>query len=156
MADKCKSCKRELFWTYGTAPRYRYCRATPKCSAAASAKIKKREDWSLKGWTEISCECCGQDFVTTGGISLNVTGGILSTRSRFCSDQCRVKASNERNNSKRERVEHKNIRCGSCGEKFQPVRSTAKFCSAKCRVAANRAKSAKTKSTKKKRARSKL
>jgi hypothetical protein len=41
--------------------------------------------------------------------------------------------------------------CEHCGEEFKSVRSDAKFCSPKCRVAANRAKSAKDKSTTKRR-----
>jgi hypothetical protein len=151
--NKCKSCKRDLYWTYGTATRYRFCRATPKCSKLATAEIKKRYKlWELEGWTEISCDRCGQDFVTTGGF--NSSGGVMKTRRRFCSDQCRKSSSNERNNSKREHVEHDEIGCSHCGEKFQPVRSTAKFCSPKCRVAANRAKNAKIKSTAKRRVKS--
>ena len=45
--------------------------------------------------------------------------------------------------------------CKHCGDKFTPKRSTAKYCSAKCRVAGNRAKTAKKKSAKKRRVRAK-
>jgi hypothetical protein len=43
--------------------------------------------------------------------------------------------------------------CKNCGVAFKAKRSDAKFCSPKCRVTANRAKSAKTKATKKRRPR---
>jgi hypothetical protein len=45
--------------------------------------------------------------------------------------------------------------CEQCGEKFRAKRSDAKYCSPRYRVAAKRAKSAKTKTTKKRRVRAK-
>jgi hypothetical protein len=37
-------------------------------------------------------------------------------------------------------VPHDPRPCGHCGETFQPERTTARYCSTRCRVAANRAK----------------
>ena len=51
-------------------------------------------------------------------------------RRRFCSDHCRV-----RDNA---RVKLSARSCDSCGEMFQPLRSTARFCSTACRVRAHR------------------
>jgi hypothetical protein len=71
----------------------------------------------------------------------------------YCSQKCYMRRYRE--HSPTPKVEHTEIPCSHCGNKFLPARSTAKFCSARCRVAANRAKSAKKKSVKKRRVRAK-
>jgi hypothetical protein len=78
---------------------------------------------------------------------------LLLGGSKYCSRACYMAAYRTRH--PKLKVEHKNIHCGNCGHWFMPQRSTAKFCSDRCRVAASRAKSVKNKSTKKMRVRAK-
>ena len=89
------------------------------------------------------CEHCGCQCLVSS----------FSGPSPYCSKSCSRAA--HRALRPKPKVDHKNIRCGHCGHWFMPTRSTAKFCSAKCRVAANRTKAAKKKTTKKRRVRAK-
>jgi hypothetical protein len=72
---------------------------------------------------------------------------------RFCSRQCRLGASVSRRTSRR-RIEHSKrqqaawlaamagtgeVTCSECGSLFAPVRSTGRYCSARCRLRAYRA-----------------
>ena len=62
-------------------------------------------------------------------------------RNQYCSDQCRDDL-NRRWQAERKRDQRSEQRtprpCDQCGESFTPKRSDAKFCSARCRVAAHR------------------
>ena len=55
---------------------------------------------------------------------------------KFCSDDCRSVRKTRRQAERRER--DRTRRCDCCGQAFESQRSTAKFCSAKCRVHAAR------------------
>jgi hypothetical protein len=55
----------------------------------------------------------------------------------YCSVGCKTKARRQRRAEARE--PKKPVKCAECGERFTPQRSTARYCSPRCRVAAHRA-----------------
>jgi hypothetical protein len=76
------------------------------------------------------CRVCSQDFYGTGGV---VT----------CSERCalvRRNATRTRAAAPRPHVVHQPRTCDYCGQKFEPTRSDAQFCSVRCRVASHRLK----------------
>lgn len=98
------------------------------------------------------CPCCGEPFAARLRITSrnNMFGPFDKERNgstetiwphEACS-WCREDALNRERvarHRERHRVEKQPIACAHCGESFLPQRSTATFCSTKCRVAANRA-----------------
>jgi hypothetical protein len=95
-------------------------------------------------WNE-PCECrvCGQTF-----FQAHVTWRSKRQGS-FCSDTCmdkwrRMKRVEQRKQDSARRAEARTNRtCEVCGEPIEAARSTKRFCSTKCRVAAHRAASSK-------------
>jgi hypothetical protein len=55
----------------------------------------------------------------------------------YCSPECKTEARRQRRADERE--PKRPIKCAECGERFTPIRSTARFCSTRCRMAAHRA-----------------
>jgi hypothetical protein len=58
----------------------------------------------------------------------------------YCSVGCKAEVQRQRRAEARK--PKKPIRCAQCNERFTPRRSTARYCSARCRVAAHRAQEA--------------
>lgn len=58
----------------------------------------------------------------------------LGGQRRYCSDECRIQSTDRVGRSQK-----KQTKCKQCGNTFAASRSDAKYCSAKCRVAWNRA-----------------
>ena len=73
------------------------------------------------------CALCAQRFLGRGD---------AYSAPFYCSSACKTEARRQRRAE--ERDPNKPIRCEACGERFAPQRSTARFCSARCRVAAHR------------------
>ena len=136
----CKTCKHEYRHSRTTGGDF-FCRRTRKCAKANSRREKKADRfWPLHGWCEIACEWCEQEFVTT-----------REHVAKYCSEECQLEAANDRHSGRYTKIERATAACDCCGDDFEQARSDAKYCSPRCRVAGNRAKAAKTKSTKKRR-----
>ena len=75
-----------------------------------------------------TCRTCEQDFYGRG---FNWDAPF------YCSVGCKTKA--RRLVRAEAREPKKRIKCAQCGERFTPIRSTARFCSTRCRMAAHRA-----------------
>jgi len=88
-------------------------------------------------WTRECPECDGKFILLrTAGKKTFGRGGAIRCQG------CQQKAVREQwKRYKRRQRNHqpKPVACAHCGEEFTPKRSTATFCSAKCRVAAHRA-----------------
>jgi hypothetical protein len=122
---------------------YRYFEVRPKRGKWEEVILGKRFSFETEEFVQLkpadkigACKQCGAKYLS---------------EAPFCSGACYQADYRDRH----PKAKTGPIHCDHCGEDFQPVRSTARFCSVNCRVAANRAKSAKTKSTKKKRVRAK-
>ena len=99
-----------------------------------------------------SCATCGQEYANR--IRVRHQNGLFPLDPQRNSSiehradgsdcaECRKREQNRRRVAafrERNRTGKSLIACEHCGELFMPQRSTAKFCSAKCRVAASRAK----------------
>jgi hypothetical protein len=57
----------------------------------------------------------------------------------YCSPACKTEARRRKRAEARKPIQRKPIRCEACGDRFTPIRSTARFCSTRCRMAAHRA-----------------
>ena len=66
-----------------------------------------------------------------------VCGRITPQGRRYCTERHRLDAWNARRRDARA-VKRETVTCAKCGTVFEPKRSTATFCSVKCRVAAHR------------------
>jgi hypothetical protein len=77
------------------------------------------------------CHECGCDIVIDP--TSNRHPRLLCSK---CRVECRQKTFQEFRD--RNKVEHSERPCEHCGKNFSPIRSTAKFCSTKCRVYAAR------------------
>lgn len=64
--------------------------------------------------------------------------------SRYCSDECRQRARNERRRADSELARHR--RCVQCGQPFRSSRKDTRYCSARCRVAGHRQRQAQERS----------
>jgi len=115
---------------------------------------KDRPDFMTETITAhlLTCPSCQQQYAARIRISNN--NGLspldheLNSSTEYCwhdsqCNECR-KAEQNRNRVAAFRQRNKKpkvqIQCEHCGQAFNPQRSTAKFCSTKCRVAAKRAK----------------
>jgi hypothetical protein len=84
--------------------------------------------WSIS--IKKTCKHCGRGFFNSG-----------RWRSYHCSDKC-VRAARRapvvKARSEERAAERAGLKCQTCGTKLAAKRSTAKFCSVRCRVAAHR------------------
>lgn len=100
-----------------------------------------------------SCACCGDAFANRVRIkSRNSLFSPLDTVRNGATEKswngddcasCRAKKFNRERAARhrdRNRSQPAAVPCSHCGESFTPKRSTAAFCSTRCRVAAHRAK----------------
>jgi hypothetical protein len=102
------------------------------------------------------CDECGEE--TRDAIWTTPFGGFSpappwvhrrGSRRHFCSPGCvdafaerRRREQNERRRQRRAQAPRDPVACVRCGDRFVPVRSTAEYCSTRCRVAAHRARRA--------------
>ena len=108
-----------------------------KRSILAEAEIIKDGEAFCSGqisWHMMPCSQCGQEHARQLQI-----GGEMK-----CSDCVanNVRAASRKSSAayrERNRKPKEPIACAHCGQEFTPKRSTAQFCSVKCRVSANRA-----------------
>lgn len=97
-------------------------------------KIRARREYRTPNvWFEAveqSCSHCGAAFFNAGRY-----------RSRFCSDRClksdKAKA-NSKTRSEARAADRADLRCRTCKEPLEAARSTARYCSVRCRVKAHR------------------
>jgi hypothetical protein len=87
------------------------------------------QQWNAHLLHKRTCQVCGQPY-----LGHNLDEEIAPF---YCSVTCRTEAKRLRRVAAR--VPKKPIRCAECSERFMPQRSTARFCSTRCRVAAHRA-----------------
>ena len=108
------------------------CPAFPEGPMSYRAPIDS-QPWNPYFLNEKTCQQCGQLYLGRG------PGGKFSSwvTPFYCSVGCRTEARRQRRAEARE--PKKRIKCVQCSERFTPQRSTARFCSARCRVAAHRA-----------------
>jgi endogenous inhibitor of DNA gyrase (YacG/DUF329 family) len=103
--------------------------ANPKLWAPLLRELKVKEPWPYSRG-KAKCQHCGCQFYW-----------VPNRRSRYCSDQCAnavrsaafVKARSEARAAARA-----NRKCETCGKPIKAQRSTMRFCSIRCRVAAHR------------------
>ena len=88
----------------------------------------RRGEYGLYRFHRKSCRSCEEEFYGPGSDW---------DAPFYCSVACKTAA--RRQERARVREPKKPIKCAECGERFTPKRSTARFCSARCRVAAHRA-----------------
>lgn len=94
--------------------------------------LKKVPDWvCFSDLLVTECHECG-DHVAIDPSTSKQPRVLCPT----CRHECRQRTFQAARDKKR--VEHQSKQCERCGEAFQPMRSTAKFCSTKCRVYASR------------------
>ncbi|MBC1261542.1 hypothetical protein FQK07_09720 [Synechococcus sp. BSF8S] len=95
-----------------------------------------------------ACQTCGETFASRLRIiERNELRSLQAESTELASDgECRCcrDATLNRQRVARHRAKHRQekqpITCEHCGTSFTPKRSTAQFCSTRCRVAASRAK----------------
>src|SRR6516225_2647728 len=101
----------------------------PKLWAPLLRSLKAKKPWPHSHGKR-KCLRCGSLFY-------RVPGG----QSRFCSDQCANAVRNEafsKARSERRAQARADRECATCGEPLAAQRSTMRFCSVRCRVAAHR------------------
>ncbi len=90
---------------------------------------------------ELPCSSCGTPAYCASGAKYD---GRMSRRCQTCDTA--IRRANARRHSADYRQAHRQERqpqpCAHCGEEFTAKRSTATFCSTKCRVASHRAPAA--------------
>ena len=86
-------------------------------------------------WGMVPCSQCGQKHARQWKI-----GGEMKCSDCVANNIRSASRKSSANYRQRNRKTKEPIACGHCGQQFTPKRSTALFCSAKCRVSANRAK----------------
>lgn len=84
-----------------------------------------------------------------GGLFYTVMAGGMMCKPRYCSDHCQREANAPQRAKKIAKMVRRKSealaaaragrKCETCGEKIEAQRSTMRFCSVKCRVAAHRA-----------------
>ena len=80
-------------------------------------------------WREKRCDCCGKFFLARGR---------EWSSPLYCSARCVGEARNERRRAAR--LEPRISKCLVCGASFQHQRSSRRYCSVRCRVAAHHKK----------------
>ncbi len=83
----------------------------------------------------VPCRMCGEDMLTTAF-------SYFASLPTICSDDCRRARNNERRRESR-RIRHPEEQeqaCAHCGQTFRIKRRGMRFCSGRCRVAAQRVK----------------
>jgi hypothetical protein len=116
----------------------------PKCWDELQKQLRLEYSQDQEEVWEIQCSECGATFLW------DTRWVTKTTRCRDCWDDNRKRRARNRYALKHKKFEYVqagiiDVRvivqptCNHCGEKFQAKRNDAKFCSARCRVAANRA-----------------
>jgi hypothetical protein len=80
-----------------------------------------------------TCLVCGKEFMATQ----------IKHQPAVCTEKCyreRRRQTHKQSKQPRPHVSHDLRRCAQCGEPFRPLRSDARFCSLRCRVAHHRLK----------------
>jgi hypothetical protein len=99
------------------------------------------------------CRVCGEQFYlgyrAHSGWYADPLGSNYSEGSHYCSEACLTKPYNAKRNERRQkkaarhRKELASRTCEVCNQPLEPRRSTRRYCSTKCRVAAMRKRNAK-------------
>ena len=98
--------------------------------------------WGFREFKLHKCNHCGAEMLRdpkSKSWRADYCNHCQKKHKRFENRQA-AKAYRQRNRHKTI-VVHEPIACSHCGERFNPQRSTAKYCSTNCRVAAHRSKS---------------
>ena len=88
------------------------------------------DNWSYRDRIRRLCARCGKIVYARRTNTYRVCWDCFHANQRAAVKRCQ----------QARRVTHDPIPCQQCGESFQPKRTTAKYCSAKCRAASHRAR----------------
>jgi hypothetical protein len=127
-STRCKDCGKHWWSEWG------HCYRTPECFAKQQLITREYFEDGVFGIYKDNCVYCHKPIYLMDWLD----------RKRSClHGQCEAPARLKRKKRKREKERIKSLTCQQCGESFDAARRTAKYCSALCRVTANRAKKAK-------------
>ena len=108
------------------------------CDVACTIEITRGGELETAGhisWRWRPCDQCGQLHARRVLIS-----GTMKCTDCVAANERKASAKSSADYRTRNRQPKQPVTCSHCGKSFMPQRSTATFCTAKCRVAAHRAK----------------